>query len=220
MSENKKKNSRSRDDFWNQTEIFERGWTKSGVAKFLGEPDEERTNPHYKKAAPVKLFLRSRVTAIEETSAFNDWLAKSAKRKQSAIIAVNTKSDRLVGELETFHPAIPNLSRDELERKAYSSWLCFKQEKAREFGNPPFIDEGDFDEEFMARISVNYLRHHKHVYDKKIRKVEGKIGSYRFREMIRGKIFHAISEKYPWLAEECDRQQSERVFEELDRRCG
>lgn len=40
----------------------ERGWTDSLIARFLGEPDKTRPNPHYRtNGAPMRLFALKRV---------------------------------------------------------------------------------------------------------------------------------------------------------------
>ena len=48
--------------------ISERGWTKGLINELLGEPDVLADNPHYKSAAPMRLYFLDRVKHIEQTS--------------------------------------------------------------------------------------------------------------------------------------------------------
>ena len=48
--------------------ISERGWTKGLINELLGEPDVFADNPHYKSAAPMRLYFLDRVKHIEQTS--------------------------------------------------------------------------------------------------------------------------------------------------------
>jgi len=48
--------------------ISERGWTKGLINELLGEPDLFVDNPHYKSAAPMRLYFLDRVKHIEQTS--------------------------------------------------------------------------------------------------------------------------------------------------------
>ena len=48
--------------------ISERGWTKGLINDLLGEPDVFADNPHYKSAAPMRLYFLDRVKHIEQTS--------------------------------------------------------------------------------------------------------------------------------------------------------
>ena len=48
--------------------ISERGWTKGLINELLGEPDALVDNPHYKSAAPMRLYFLDRVKHIEQTS--------------------------------------------------------------------------------------------------------------------------------------------------------
>ena len=48
--------------------ISERGWTKGLINELLGEPDVLVDNPHYKSAAPMRLYFLDRVKDIEQTS--------------------------------------------------------------------------------------------------------------------------------------------------------
>lgn len=48
-------------EYLSTLKLKERGWTDGMIRRFLGEPDATRPNPHYKCAAPMKLYELKRV---------------------------------------------------------------------------------------------------------------------------------------------------------------
>jgi hypothetical protein len=46
--------------------VLGRGWSKGQVEAILGEPDALPRNPHYRKAAPMRLYTKVRVLQAEE----------------------------------------------------------------------------------------------------------------------------------------------------------
>ena len=50
--------------------LKERGWTESMIRDLLGEPDLMVDNPHYKSAAPMRLWRLQRAEAIEASPEF------------------------------------------------------------------------------------------------------------------------------------------------------
>lgn len=77
-----------------QSTILAMGWTKTMIKNLLPEPTE-RPNPHYKCAAPMKLWEQEKVLEVMETEDFKKALEKASKRKNAAKSAVNTKEKRL-----------------------------------------------------------------------------------------------------------------------------
>ena len=63
--------------------ISERGWTKGLINELLGEPDLFVDNPHYKSAAPMRLYFLDRVKHIEQTS--DVFKARRKDRQKSPI---------------------------------------------------------------------------------------------------------------------------------------
>ena len=63
--------------------ISERGWTKGLINELLGEPDVFLDNPHYKSAAPMRLYFLDRVKHIEQTS--DVFKSRRKDRRKSAI---------------------------------------------------------------------------------------------------------------------------------------
>ena len=74
--------------------ISERGWTKGLISELLGEPDVFVDNPHYKSAAPMRLYFLDRVKHIEQTS--DVFKSRRKDRRKSPIKKRN-------------HPNYPNI---------------------------------------------------------------------------------------------------------------
>jgi hypothetical protein len=79
------------EEFVIKSKLVEQGWTDALVTKFLPEPDQIKSNPHYRLAAPMKLYLKERVERIEATDQFKEAKEKSSSRKRSAQKAVESK---------------------------------------------------------------------------------------------------------------------------------
>ena len=77
-----------------QSTILAMGWTKTMIKNLLPEPTE-KPNPHYKCAAPMKLWEQEKVLEVMETDDFKRASEKASKRKNAAKIAITTKEKRL-----------------------------------------------------------------------------------------------------------------------------
>lgn len=65
-----------------QTQLKERGWTPALVKKVLDPPDATKPNPHYKSAAPMRLYTASRVEAAERSEEWEQAKAPAAQRSE------------------------------------------------------------------------------------------------------------------------------------------
>lgn len=67
------------------TTLKKRGWSKKMLERLYPYPDKYKTNPYYSNAESMKLYLASRVDAIESTIEFRKMrqanIRKWAKRK-------------------------------------------------------------------------------------------------------------------------------------------
>ena len=98
--------------------IEEYGWTKSLISKFLPDP-VLKANPHYRKAAPMRLWDEDTVKQVMTTSEFQDAMEKANKRKKSASKAVETKYSNMNHSVQLFIDSITIkvLSDEELKTK-------------------------------------------------------------------------------------------------------
>jgi hypothetical protein len=180
-----------------------RGWTEALIDRFLPVPDRLAPNPHYRSAAPMKLYLKARVEAIEATDAFRAARARTAPRQAAARKAVQTKradTERFVRGLEI---DVPRLSAAELTTRACRHYNDLKSwrddwEPASPGSTPEFLD----------RISVNYLRHQLTPYEEHLEQTFGKVGAAPAYAKIKAKVLAAIAAAYPWLAAEARRQRA------------
>ena len=69
-----------------------------------------------------------------------------------------------------------------------------------------FADEG-CDQDFLDRITVNYLRHCLTEYERELSRFIGRIGRAEAYEEIKRSVLDAIAKEYPWLADEWERQR-------------
>lgn len=199
-------------DYLTASELRRRGWTDSLIREFLPSPDKTTPNPWYRSAAPIRLYLKNKIADFEQTPDWQQKAKQAAKRKVAAAKAVNTKLEKLQREIESWKPAVPRLEEVELLRRACDSYNDHKLELSlrsyRDFEWTPATT--DSDESFLKRITVNYLRHKLTGYEAKLARQYGKVGVRHSYILISRKIFTAISEAYPELAEECERQFQQR----------
>ena len=96
------------DEFISVAGLKDRGWTDSGVRRFLGDCDRSAENPIYKCAAPMRLYSMDRAKAVEVTDEFQNWREASERRRESELksqIAEGEKLDygqkKLLGRITT-----------------------------------------------------------------------------------------------------------------------
>lgn len=65
-------------------------WTASAIRKFLGDPDKLVTNPVYRTAPKMRMFLTSRVEQVESTEEWEAWQEANSRRRA----AMTRKEDR------------------------------------------------------------------------------------------------------------------------------
>jgi hypothetical protein len=71
--------------FFSVPELKARGWTTTAIQRFLGEHDEQRPNPQYPGAAPMRLYFTERVLETEASSDFRAWYEAYDRRRVSRI---------------------------------------------------------------------------------------------------------------------------------------
>lgn len=190
--------------------LKERGWTNSLIEKFLPFPDKLKPNPHYRCAPEMKLYILKRVEFIEKSKDFKKLMKNVKKRKESSKKAVETKLNNLNRYLETISITLPLLPKESLINKACQHYNNMQNHRA--YQGLKYSDESackNSDTLFLERICVNYLRHSLTDYEKELDIIYGKVGFSSGYIEIRNKIFKEISIKYPWLKDECIRQNGE-----------
>ncbi|MCW3051660.1 MAG: hypothetical protein JWN14_830 [Chthonomonadales bacterium] len=208
---------KARLNYFTVAELKERGWTDTLIRDYLGGPDATLKNPRYACAAPMRLYLRDRAVAVEAQENWSGILARASKRKEAAQKATETKSQRLlayVSGLQISITAMPLPEVTELACEAYNRRMQNIEEDR--------MYDGRFDFEwtpattwsdsaFLQRITVNYLRHRLSRYDHELERLFGKVGIRDAYAQLNAKVYLAITEAYPALGAECNRQM-ERKF--------
>ena len=185
-----------------------RGWTESLIDKFLPTPDAYVDNPHYKCAAQMQLFHLKRVVAVEKTKRFIKAKEKSEHRKRAAAKSVETKLEKTRQWISNIQVTVPKLAKSVLEIWAcrnYNEIQSWRESNGRKTSGS-YADETNSSPEFLHRICVNYLRHCETEYEQLLDAKFGMTGSSECYLEIRRKVLRKIAEVYPWLAEECKKQ--------------
>lgn len=197
-----------------QSTILERGWTKSMISAFLPDPIE-RENPHYKRAAPMKLWELETVEAMEQTEAFKQKKEKADAHRDahraSAKKAVQTKIAKLDDELTAFANSIKVeviADRDLVSQTidAKNEWF----DRISQFRDDAFLCERSAysaPDEVKTRWIVNYIRHNLTDYDEAFYSAKGKCGFSSLYGKYRNMVLDKIAAAYPKYADECERQK-------------
>jgi len=186
-----------------------RGWTDALVTRFLGEPDELVPNPHYKSAAPMRLYYLDRVVIAETTDDFKAAQVKAKARSDTGKAVADAKRVETMRQIDAFEFKVPLLEKEALIDRACHHY------------NRLWRDRGEYDKAaspasdptFLERITVNYLRHACSKYERQLERQFGKIGADDARLAVKKKVLATIAEQYPDLATECHRQAERADFE-------
>lgn len=179
----------------------ERNWTDGAIHKFLGEPDEFTDNPHYRSAAPMRLYTLERVCATEATPAFQKWQQKYLSRKETAQKgaqkAVETKKKELFKKIEGMRVKFPKFeSEDDLVQTACAHYNMLWGGRGKE---DKCADPHTANYDFLRRITLNYLRHSCTNYDTLLVEMQGRVGINDAIGKLHALIQDAAISKYAWL---------------------
>ncbi|MBP3630203.1 MAG: hypothetical protein J6J23_01805 [Clostridia bacterium] len=215
-----------------QSTILEMGWTKSMITKLLPEPTL-KPNPHYRSAAPMRIWKKQDVLDAMETENFKLELEKANKRKISSKKAQNTKINNLAEKMKQIAEGITVsiLPQEELEAKTlkhqecriyehisneteYLERHCNSSESFEEYERSleemeNFRMHRPNNEATMHRWIVNYIRHNLIAYDQTLRTLKGKTGKDEAYIIFKLVVLEKIAAAYPCYADECNRQISD-----------
>lgn len=185
----------------------DRNWTDGLIRDFLGEPDGLRYNWHHLSGPLQKLYLKSRVIAVEATEEFQRAIANLKKRRAASRVSsrriAKKRREKIVQSVRDTDFCVPKLERQTLVNEA-----CYHY-NYRSSGE--YIASPSSDLEFLDRICVNYLRHECTAYDGILSATSGAVGCYEAKLEARLTVLQQIANAYPDLALECDRQMDEGI---------
>lgn len=203
----RKERSNNMTTHYSKATIKQRGWTDKAIELFLISPDKISPNPYYKSAHPMKLYLIKRVEKIEKSKQFKEFQNDNAKRINASKKAVDTKRERILVEVNKWVITLSKMDYQEVVMNAIESYNHFKQHIAIEREHYDFeLATKNSGDEFIERITVNYLRHILSNYDVKLEQIFGKVGKSEAYTLLNDKIYSKISDTYPQLERECMRQ--------------
>jgi hypothetical protein len=179
--------------------LIRSGWSKSLLAKLLGEPDLHKKQ--FGRANLMCLYSLDRVQAAESSVLFLDAQELLTKRKIAAKKATETKVSKLMDAVSRMTVDV-NCVRNVESRAidAYNEWNDHEFNPASHKSERSFLD----------RICVNFIRHELTEYDVSLEAVAGKAGISFAVYAIREKVYAAIADSYPIFESECERQKKVR----------
>lgn len=169
------------------------------IRDLLGGPDKTALNPHYRSGAPMKLYLLSRIIAIEQTLDLDAMRSRRLKRSIAAKKAVATKERNILErakncdlQCDFSEPIVIVRKRavrhhDDLMMER-NIWYNFPYHKNT-------YHEVDHEVDYRDRWAVNYLRHERTDYDYLLYILGGAV-----RDTLRERIHDEIAKTYPDLA--------------------
>ena len=181
-----------------------RGWSRGIIERLLGEPDRTRRNRRYRRGPRLHLYRAARVEACEATAEFAALAGRAERRRSAALKAAQAKCARLLEQVAATPITVIALPPDELRSAAIEAYNSAPQRRRK------WQAGAGSDPRFLARITVNYIRHRLTGYDHALAKAAGKVGVREAVALIRRRIFTEIIRIYGahagGLAEECRRQ--------------
>ncbi|KKD03587.1 hypothetical protein TN53_34300 [Streptomyces sp. WM6386] len=184
------------------------------VRQLLGEPDLLRANPYFRTAPQTRLYRVERVEAVEASEEFRAVSAASVRRSVAAKAAAQRRRREVLARIAAEPVDVPRLPPDRLSAVAVAHRNSRDEERSYErWGHAPSPATVESAEpQALARWKVNYLRHRLTRYDELLDGLYASTGRAAAEELLRRRVYAAISEAYPDLARECERQLRDREF--------
>lgn len=190
-----------------KSQVKKLGFSEKMVKELLPEP-EERPNPHYRKAAPMKVWPTEVIQTVMRTSEYEEAHQAYAVRSAAARKPYERKCEETQELLQELVEGIrvKVIPLDELEKRAV------RHRQRWHDANRPYEDFNaeEAGDRTRNRWMVNYLRHKLTPYEAQLRRVQGRSGNEGAYYRIFAAVLDAIADAYPTLREECERQKSKK----------
>lgn len=205
--------------FFTQSDLKDRGWTLSAITKFLGDPDKIKPNPMYRSAAPMKLWDKTRVEAVERSAEFMDWKVGSKARRQKAsetmtavmqakrLETIQAFTEALRSEVDQALAWVKTVEDlENLEQQAIEHWYAHQMSRAVE-GRGEFPEwPGQLDHDTRVRWVENYVRHALTNYEYLLCCSGGRVGRSEaydaMKALVAVKVFHLYNPSFSKTTED------------------
>jgi hypothetical protein len=187
-----------------------RGWTAGMIRRLLGEPDLRRANPFFRTAPPTRLYGVERVEAAERSEEFRALSAAAARRSAAVKEAALRRRREVLARIAAEPIEVPALAPERLEDLAveFRDRLDGHGHRPSGTGAGPGARSSDRE---LDRWKVDYLRHLLARYDDILDELSGRTGRAAAEELLRRRVYAAISQAYPDLARECERRSGPEI---------
>lgn len=191
-------------------DLRSRHWTQRLMELFLSPSEGEKSY----RGNRVPLWRQTTIEAIEATPEFRHAFRKAMRRRVAANVAVETKRRKVELWIDSLEIEILDVPWDEMIAMAcrhYNDRAMERAERQHRWDDYDRFREAtpSSDPGFLARISVNMLRHGTNEYEESLAQMCGRVGSDRGYVRLKARVLDAIGAKYPGLATECHRQKGQ-----------
>ena len=197
---------------WSAAGLKARGWTAAMIRDYLGEPDALTDNPHYRSAAPMRLYYQERCVEAEQPG-FSERRDKAATRSKAGEAAAAQRAAKLEqrrgqGDAKEVEP-VDDPETAKLKQWAATVEITWKKppEDARtairlgvrswEKWNGEKAANTDY--ETRLRWARNYLRHECMSYENLVGRLVVSEAVRDVYETIRARCEEMIDRRYPML---------------------
>lgn len=182
------------EEFYSVSQLVKnRGWTKTLIKKFLGNPCATCPNPYYHGSAPMKLYRKGNVLDVEQLNSFVEAKAEAAQHSALARQRFFKRIEDCVCAINKIHIQSFDISIGSLIRKAKIAATAQENSNAEIF-------KIKNSEEIMA-ISLLFDLASPSMYA-----IDGSFGMpgvRAMREAMRVRILQSIKQNFPELGELC-----------------
>lgn len=195
----------NRKEYYNKTQLKERGWTESIIKKLLKDIEPIEFWGVY-KSVPQKCYLISLVEEIEKTDEFKEYYEKAKTRKEIGKKTAELKRNKNIEKLKQHLKSITiEVIKD--DNKLWEETFNDKMEWYECCGNWESIsDKNSINQETKERWIVNYIRHNLTNYDDYCYAIYSKVGVGEMYCILHEYVLTEIGKLYPRYKNECIKQ--------------